>query len=212
MDSTISDKPGLHEPVWDIATLFPNQGEWSESEYLALETNRLIEYSKGYIEFLPMPKPNHQFILFYLIKLLDNFVNSHKLGYVLPASLRVRLWPGQFREPDIVFVSGNNLERFGEDYCDGADLVVEIVSGSHDDRKRDYVEKRDDYARAGISEYWIVDPADELITVLTLDGDAYVEHGRFQRSQKASSVLLQGFEVDVSAVLDAAPTNTQSGE
>ena len=39
------------------------------------------------------------------------------------------------------------------------------------------VEKRADYAEAGIPEYWIADPRDATINVLTLDGDSYVEHG-----------------------------------
>jgi uncharacterized protein YndB with AHSA1/START domain len=38
------------EPTWDIAQLFPAQGHWDEDEYLALETNHLIEYTHGNLE------------------------------------------------------------------------------------------------------------------------------------------------------------------
>ena len=48
------------EPTWDVARLFPTQGNWSESEYLALETNQLVEFSHGFVEFLPMPTLTHQ--------------------------------------------------------------------------------------------------------------------------------------------------------
>jgi len=68
-----------------------------------------------------MPKPNHQFILFLFLKMLDEFVGTRNLRHLLPASLRVYLW-------------AENLHRFVEDFCDGADLVVEIVSGSYDER------------------------------------------------------------------------------
>lgn len=57
----------------------------------------------------------------------------------------------------------------------GADLVLEVVSP--DNPERDRVRKRTDYAQAGIPEYWIVDPQQEQIAVLRLDGDQYVEYG-----------------------------------
>lgn len=204
-DSHLITQENGSEPTWEIATLFPAQGEWSESEYLALDTNRLIEFSDGTLEFLSMPKPNHQFILFYLIQLMNDFVKTHGLGHVLPASLRVRLRSGKFREPDIVFVSADNSHRFVEDYCDGADLVVEIVSDSHEDRKRDHIQKKQEYAEAGISEYWIVDPKDEEITVLTLSDEVYIAHGKFGRGTTLTSLMLNGFEAEVSGILDASP-------
>src|SRR6185503_14466833 len=92
--------------------------------------------------------------------------------------------------------------RRQERYWLGADLVVEIVSP--DNPERDTREKRADYAEAGILEYWIVDPQEERITVLRLDGDQYTEHGVFHRGESATSALLQGFAVSVDAVLDAS--------
>ena len=65
------------------------------------------------------------------------------------------------------------------------------------------MKKRADYPEGGILEYWIVDPRDDTITVLTLKGDAYVEHGVFPRGATATSALLEGFTVDVAAVFDA---------
>jgi Uma2 family endonuclease len=87
-------------------------------------------------------------------------------------------------------------------YWLGADLVIEIVSP--DDPERDTKVKRADYAEVGIPEYWIVDPNDETITVLTLTGDAYREHGTFRREESADSLVLDGFVVSVSAVFDAS--------
>ena len=74
---------------------------------------------------------------------------------------------------------------------------------SPDDPERDLVEKRADYAEGGIPEYWIVDPRDDTITVLTLKGDEYDEHGVFRRGETATSPLLEGFTADVAAVFDS---------
>jgi Uma2 family endonuclease len=65
------------------------------------------------------------------------------------------------------------------------------------------VRKRREYARAGIPEYWIVNPASEQILVLRLAGTAYEEHGVFTRGAQATSALLADFTVVVAAVLDA---------
>ena len=75
---------------------------------------------------------------------------------------------------------------------------------SPDRPARDTVTKRRDYAEARIPEYWIVNPVDETVTVLVLDGDAYAEHGVFRRGERASSAYLEGFSVSVAEVFDAA--------
>ena len=186
------------EPTWDIAQLFPAQGQWDEDEYLALETNHLIEYTHGNLEVLATPTWPHQRLVAALFQLLFHFASTHGLGEALPAPLRVQLWPGKYREPDIVFMLDEHAERKGERYWRGADLVMEVVSP--DDRRRDLVTKRREYAQAGIPEYWIIDPVERRITVLTLRGEQYAVHGLFDAGQQATSVLLDGFTVDVTSV------------
>ena len=78
---------------------------------------------------------------------------------------------------------------------------MEIVSP--DRPERDTEEKRVEYGEAGIPEYWIVNPLDETISVMRLAGDAYTLHGRFKRGDLATSALLDGFTIGVSAVFDA---------
>jgi Uma2 family endonuclease len=190
------------EPTWEIARLFPHQGEWTEAEYLALDTNHLIEFSNGHLEFLPMPTQSHQFIVFYLQRILWTFVREHNLGVVLGAPMRVRVRPKKYREPDILFMATEHAALRGEQYWLGADLVMEVVSP--DDPDRDYIQKRADYAEVGIAEYWIVDPVRRLITVLTLVGQQYELAGEFAPGMKATSTLLDGFAVDVDEVFAAA--------
>ena len=194
-------------PTWEIAFLFPDQGTWSEQEYLALDTNHLIEYCDGHLEFLPMTDMFHQDLVAFVYKLLTLFVEGQNLGRVYFAPLRIRTIPRKIREPDVVFVRPERIKD-RRTPPNGADLVVEIVSPGEDARKRDLETKRDEYARAGISEYWIVDPEKETVKVLTLEGESYREHGQFQQGQTADSVLLEGFQLDVSALFAAG----QAGE
>ena len=190
-----ADAPEL---TWEIARLFPAQGHWSEEEYLALDTNHLIELSHGQLEVLPMPTQSHQLLVIALFELLRNFVRKEELGTVLLAPMRVQLWPGKFREPDILFMTTQNDARRSDRFWEGADLVMEVVSP--DDPERDKVTKRREYAQAGIPEYWIVDPTDASITVLTLQGKEYALHGEFVSGETATSVLLDRFAVEVAAV------------
>ena len=193
------------EPAWDVAKLFPPQGYWTEAEYLGLtqSTNKLVEFTDGFIEVLPMPTETHQLILLYLLDALRAFVTPRKLGTVLMAVLRVRLRDGKFREPDIIFMRTQNASRRRDEYWHGADLVMEIVSPDPHSRERDYEKKREDYAEAGVPEYWIVDPQEEKITVLKLSGDGYDVHGEFRPGDAATSALLQEFDVDVRDVFAA---------
>ncbi|MBA3483730.1 MAG: Uma2 family endonuclease [Pirellulales bacterium] len=194
------------EPAWDVATLFPGQGHWSEFEYLSLtqSTNRLVELKAGRIKVLPMPTMAHHLIVIYLLEVFKAFVKSQKLGIVLIAPLRVRISLGEFREPDLVFMRSENKSRAANEFWDGADLVLEVVSKDAESRRRDHQDKRADYAAAGIPEYWIVDPVEKRITVLTLEGREYAVLGEFTPGQQAASRLLKGLSVDVTATFKAA--------
>src|SRR6266446_1158638 len=74
-------------PAWEVALLFPPQGEWREEEYLALDTNQLVEFSDGCIEVLPMATILHQLIVRFLSRLLETFVAARAEGEVLVAPL-----------------------------------------------------------------------------------------------------------------------------
>ena len=199
------------EPAWEVAYLFPAQGDWSAEDYLALNTNRLVELSEGCLEVLPMPTTAHQRLVLHLYGLLLAFTLARDLGEVLVAALRVRLGRDQFREPDVVFMQKEHADRIGEEFWEGADLVMEVVSGGKKDRHRDLVTKRREYARAGIPEYWIVDPNEERITVLRLDGTQYAVQGEFAKGTVATSHLLKGFSVDVTAAF-ASQQRTAPGK
>lgn len=192
------------EPVWELARLFPSQGNWSETEYLALNTNHLVELSRGCLIFPPMPDITHQSIVGYLLTALYDYCKRHGGGDVLPAPLPLKLGPDEYREPDLLYIGVEHRAAITGDYPDRADLVMEVLMDEAEDRNRDYVDKRRDYALAGIPEYWIVDPQEEVIVVLRLEGKEYAEHGRYTTGDTATSALLPGFAVPVDDVWAAA--------
>lgn len=200
-DSTDScDAPS--EPAWDIALLFPTQGNWTEDDYLELDTSRMVEFSHGYVEVLPMPSKEHQRIVRHLFLLIHQYVTANRVGEVFFAPLPVRLWPDKFREPDIVFLRNGRSEFRGRP--EGADLVVEVLSEGAVHRRRDLETKPAEYAKAGIAEYWIVDPELQQITVLTLVDTVYRVHGVYGVPEQAQSVLFHSFSFSVRDVFAAA--------
>ena len=152
---TVTVEPALTEPTSRealhalLCDVLPPQGAWSDDAYLWLtdHTNRLIELTDGHVQELPMPTFTHQAVLLYLYDLFHTHLKPRG-GVVMVAALRMRIRAGKFREPDLLLLRDRADRRCKDRYWLGADLVVEVVSP--DDPGRDLVEKRADYAEAGI--------------------------------------------------------------
>ena len=182
MDTTVARRTerGLRIVTSDdctVADLSALQRFWTEAQYLTLtnHSHRLIEFTDGCIEILPMPTQRHQATSRFLFLALVAAVGDRG-GDVFYAPLRLRIRDGKVREPDIMLVGKAGDPRCGDDYWTGADLVMEVVSP--DDPYRDLVEKRIDYAEAEIPEYWIVNPMDDTLTVLVLSRRVRRLHGQ----------------------------------
>jgi Uma2 family endonuclease len=186
-----------------LEELLPPQGCWSEEEYLVLtdHRNRLVEFTDGLLEILPMPTDKHQSVLKFLFLAFYGFA-EHRGGKVHFAPLRLQIRPGKFREPNLLLLLSATDSRRQNRFWLGADLALEVVS--EEKPERDMVEKRGDYAEGLVPEYWLVNPQAEAITVLSLRGNAYEEAGVYRRGESAESVALAGFSVAVAAVFDAA--------
>jgi Uma2 family endonuclease len=84
-------------------------------------------------------------------------------------------------------------------------VVVEVVSSSDTDRKskkRDYIDKRDEYEQRGIPEYWLVDPIAGLIIVFTLVGRTY-QTQEFRGIDLVVSPSFPGWTVTTDRILTA---------
>lgn len=188
-----------HEPtvISNLIELLPGPGEWAEGEYYFVsDRGRFVELSDGNLEFPPMPTDTHQLILGRLYAALFAFASQHKLGQIRFAPLPVRLWPGKIREPDLMFMSAAHVDRI-EKYWGVPDLAVEVVSGSQTDVDRDRKVKREEYAQAGIAEYWLVDPEEKTVEVLRLEGKTYRDTARLTENDTLTSPTFPGFELSL---------------
>jgi Uma2 family endonuclease len=153
------------------------QGQWTYDAYAAIpEDGRRYEVIDGVLYVTPAPNLGHQASVARFIVHLFALIEQAGLGRVFPAPCDVELSRRVVVEPDVVVVLNANAGILTPSRIIGApDLVVEIASpgtAGYDRRT-----KQDAYARAGVREYWIADPAARTIEVLRLEGDAYASAG-----------------------------------
>lgn len=155
-----------------------------------------------------MPTEIHEAFVRYLFLALYSFVERRKLGEVYSNGIRLRVRRGKIRLPDVIFLRKDHYHARHNRAWDGADLVMEVVSGSANDHNHDYDMKLLDYAEAKVPEYWIVDPEPRVVIIYKLNGDRYETHGQFSPGERATSSILPDFSVDVAslfAVMDEIP-------
>ncbi len=137
----------------------PQRQKMDYQSYLDMAgESQIVEWVDGEVIRYMLPIYGHQDIVSFLDVLLRQFVNYFNLGVIIPAPFEVKLWPdGPAREPDILFISQNNMPNLTpKRYQGGPDLLIEIVSASS--VIEDRVHKLTQYEQAGAREYWIIDP------------------------------------------------------
>ncbi len=189
------------EPVWELLDRLPEQGRWSEAAYLRLD-RKGIEFKDGCLEVLPVPDAVHQMLVFLLCQMLSQFVVDGQRGRALPAGFKLKVPRSTWREPDVVYLAPKNEHRHRREWWDYADLAIEIVSP--DDPRRDYHDKREDYAATGVPEYWIIDPQHSTFTVLVLDDGMYRDAQVAREGDQVHSPTLPGLRVDVTQMFTRA--------
>jgi Uma2 family endonuclease len=147
-------------------------GAWSYEDILSFpDDDRRYEIIEGDLYEMPSPTSVHAATIINLIGLLLPLV-ARLQGRLFTAPLDVFIPGGDPVQPDILVVLPGSDARVELRGVEGPpDLVIEVVSPSN--RGRDLLTKRALYARAGVREYWLVDPDARTIEILTLDRDAF---------------------------------------
>ena len=187
----------------------PEKETYTYADYVELPEGAPYELIGGNLVMARAPATNHQRILRRLFRRFADFVEEHALGEVFFSPIDVHLSEHDVPQPDLVFVAKERAEIVGEQEIEGPpDLVAEVLSpgtgyyAPNDSEEVllgcDLRSKKTLYERAGVQEYWIVDPVEQSVEVYTLDGDAFTLHQRAEAGEEAASKLLDGLHVSLS--------------
>ncbi|MDE0032732.1 MAG: Uma2 family endonuclease [Deltaproteobacteria bacterium] len=178
----------------------PSDVPFTYQDYLNTPDDVRCELIEGELLVMePAPATSHQRVLVNLTLLLAPFAREHGLGEVFIAPTDVYLSDTNVVQPDLLFVSAARASIVTERDVHGApDLVVEIASPST--RQRDRGIKMEIYARYGVVEYWLVDPATATVETLPLKDGQMVFTGGYGRPDTFTTPLLPGLEVDLGLI------------
>lgn len=156
-----------------------------------------FEWIDGEVVKMSNPSIEHQNLSDFLTAILRFFVEAKNCGRVISAPFQLKMdFRPSGRQPDIMFISNENFYRLEKQYVDGtADLIIEIVSP--ESLERDTRKKFEEYEKAGVKEYWIIDYRTRTANFYNLD-----ENGRYKLSYPSpegifESRILQGLWLKV---------------
>ena len=191
---TTSEKLSVMTPADWVSG--PEQGKWTYEDYAAISEDGRYEVVDGVLYMSPSPSWNHQSIILEIAAHLRSFLQVAGLGRVSVAPLDVELSYGNVVQPDVLVLLNEHLDRITNARIIGApDLVVEVASPST--ARHDLSEKQDAYARAGVTEYWIVNPDAHTVELLVLKNSSYRSLGLFSGDATLPSVVVPDFPVPV---------------
>lgn len=135
---------------------------WTVAEVLALpDDGKRYEVVGGELLVTPTPAPRHQRIVGELYHLLRQYLAMYPVGEVLTAPADIEFGPDTLAQPDVfVLPAGIEVHEWAD--VEGRLLLaIEVLSPAT--ARADRTLKRVAYQRAGIPEYWIVDPDARLV-------------------------------------------------
>ena len=158
-----------------------------------LPENQRAELIDGELYMMAAPGRIHQKLVHFLDWTIGNYIHG-KNGdcevYPAPFAVFLNADNNIYLEPDISVIFDKN--KLTDEGCKGApDWIIEIVSPSS--RAMDYNKKLFKYRTAGVREYWIVDPMQQLIMVYDFEYDNFEQYSFFD---KVKVGIYEDFEID----------------
>lgn len=179
----------------------PAVPELSLDEWFALPEDAPGELVDGHLVEEEVPDYVHELLVALLVRLLGNWVFPQG-GLVAGSEAKFAVGSGRGRKPDVTVYLPNRRRPPARGLIRvPPDIVVEIVSPTPRDGRRDRVEKLADYAAFGVAWYWLLDPQLRSLEILELDAQ-----GRYVHVLGASAGTLQsipgcdGLTLDLDAI------------
>jgi Uma2 family endonuclease len=169
-------------------------------EWGAMDEDDEGELVEGVLVEEEMPGSLHEVVVCWLTRILGDWL-ARRGGFVLGSGAKFAVRPRRGRIPDAsVFLPGRKPPAQGIIHIP-PDVVIEVVSPSPRDERRDRIDKLADYAAFGVRWYWLVDPALRSFEILELDAQ-----GRYAHACAATDASLEripgfdGLTLDVPAL------------
>lgn len=201
MAVTTAFRPAFKKNEYPAEKHWPSPGQWTYEDYRRLPDDGMIyEIIEGELHMAPAPIPIHQENKGNLFAELRAYGKKHNAGKAYDAPLDVFL-PGIAEpvQPDVLFIVKERLHIVKPNRIEGApDLVVEVLSLSNAGIDRG--KKFRAYAKAGVREYWLIDPLARTIEIFVLRAGEYNLLGNYAVGTSAHSEVLNGFEVQVAEI------------
>lgn len=145
--------PPIREPDREIAGRVLSVEQW-----LSLAEDEDGELVNGRFEEEEVPDAVHELAVSWLIRVLGTWLAGE--GFVFGSELKLLVAEKTGRKPDVVvLLPGSPAPPRRGPLVEPPDIIVELVSPSPRDERRDRVQKMSEYARFGVRYYWLVDPA-----------------------------------------------------
>jgi len=204
LTTAFHSSPGVDIPAGRVEYEWPPQGKWTYEDYCRLPADGWIyEIIEGELFMSPAPLTIHQRCKLKFAAAFLAFAEDRDAGMVLDAPTDVLL-PGLASpvQPDVIFVVKERLDIVKAERVEGApDIVVEVLSPGNW-----LVDRRDKfkiYAKAGVREYWLIDPKARTIELYGLRGSTYALIGKYGVGESVRSEVLPGFAVKVEDICPA---------
>lgn len=181
---------------------WPSQGEWTYEDYKKLpDDGRRYEIIDGVLYASAAPTFDHRYTVMRLSIFLSDFVSQHQLGVIMKAPFEVHL-PGIARpvQPDVFFITTTHLPSLGATSFTGTpELIAEVLSLST--ARTDRVVKFSAYERAGVCEYWLVDPCARSVEVYSRSEEGICGmDGQYITGETIMSTVLNGLALSVDEI------------
>ena len=163
------------------------------------------EFINGDVILHSPAKRNHWKVTDLLSRLISTYAEVRSLGIVGTEKVMIALSRNDY-EPDLVFYGKEKADKFESNQMlfPAPDFIVEILSKST--YKKDKGVKKEDFAAHGISEYWIIDPENEIVEQYLLGDISQTEYQTpiiHKVGDDIESIIILGFSIPVKAIFDS---------
>jgi len=149
------------------------------------------------------PGISHQRVVQNLQVAFSKYLEGRPIGLLVPGAGAI------FSDydaviPDLAFVRNERWDQVvtGEKFTGALDIVIEVISPGAENRRRDFLVKRQLYGKYGIEEYWVVDSENRLVEVYRLQEDRLESVATLRNGEEITTPLLPGFRLSVGTIFN----------